>query len=314
VIVDQASERVLDQVLHGLRLIDSCYCRTELTAPWGLDMAACSNIVFHFVAEGECWLDAGDGLRDLQVGSLVVFPRGAPHRLLGAPDVARASMLALPIAGQSEPATYLSHGGGGEPALVLCGGAAFDPPDQPIVAHLPELLTISGDDAWVSSTLHLVGLEAAERRPGGETVIGRLFDILVIHAVREWLATSADAQRGWLGALRDPYIGRALLQIHQHPDAQFTVGSLAGAAHMSRAAFAERFTALVGDPPMAYVTRRRMQLATELMRDRGMPPGEVAARVGYGSVAAFSRAYKRTLGVPPGAARRASRGRREISV
>jgi AraC-like DNA-binding protein len=305
VIVDQASERALDQVLHGLRLRDSCYCRTELSAPWGLDMAACSNIVFHFVAEGDCWLDAGDGdLRPLAPGSLVVFPRGTHHRLLGTPDVPDRAVLDLPIAGQTEPATYLSHGGGGEPALVLCGGAAFDPPDQPLVAHLPQLLTVGGDDDWVAGTLALTGREAAERRPGGETVISRLFDVLVIHAVREWLATSPDAHRGWLGALRDPHIGRALLEIHEQPDRPFTVASLAATAHMSRAAFAERFSALVGTAPMAYVTEHRMRVATELMRDGGLQPSEVASRVGYGSIAAFSRAYKRTMGVPPGAARR----------
>ena len=275
-----------------------------MTAPWGLDMAPCANIVFHFVAAGECWLDAGEEPQRLRAGSLVVFPRGAQHRLLAEPDVGQESVLALPIAGQTEPATYISHGGGGEEALVLCGGAGFDPPDQPLVRHLPELLVLATDDAWVSATLRLVGLEAAARRPGGETVIGRLFDILIIHTVREWLATSADAQRGWFGALRDPHVGQALVRIHGQPDAPHTVATLAAAAHMSRAAFAERFTALVGEPPMAYVTRRRMELATELLRDRGLAPSEVAARVGYGSVAAFSRAYKRTVGIPPGAARR----------
>ena len=303
-IVDQASERALDQVLHGLRLSDSCYCRTELTAPWGLDMAPCSNIVFHFVAEGGSWLESDGELRPLPVGSLAVFPRGTHHRLLSAPDVPPDAVLGLPIAGQTEPATYLSHGGGGAPALVLCGGAAFDPPDQPLVAHLPQLLMVSDDDEWVAATLRLTSLEAAERRPGGETVIGRLFDVLVIHAVRHWLATSPDAHRGWLGALRDPHIGRALLEIHEDPACPFTVASLAATAHMSRAAFAERFTALVGTAPMAYVTERRMQLATELMRNRGLPASEVATTVGYGSVAAFSRAYKRTRGVAPGAARR----------
>jgi AraC-like DNA-binding protein len=307
VIVDQASDlRALDEVLHGLRLAETCYCRTELTAPWGLDMAECSNITFHFVARGRCWVESDEGVQRLGVGDLVVFPRGAHHRLLCEPDVASRWVLALPLPEQTEPAIELSHGGGGEPALVLCGGAAFVPPDQPLVQLLPDLLTIDSDgDGWVSSTLRLMGLEAAERRPGGETVIGRLCDILVIHAVREWLATSPDAQTGWLGALRDPHIGRALLLMHNEPAQPHTVASLAAAAHMSRGAFAERFTRLVGRPPLAYLTDRRMQLATELMRIHGYAPSEVAPLVGYGSVAAFSRAYKRTMGVSPGVARRA---------
>ena len=306
VIVDQESDlRALDEVLHGLRLTDTCYCRTELTVPWGLDMAECSNVTFHFVAAGTCWVESDDGLQRLGVGELVVFPRGARHRLLCEPDVASRWVLDLPLTDQTEPASELSHGGGGEPALVLCGGAAFDPPEQPLVQLLPDRLTVGSDgDGWVSSTLRLMGLEAAERRPGGETVIGRLCDILVIHAVREWLATSPDARTGWLGALRDPHVGRALLLMHSEPAAPRTVASLAAAAHMSRGAFADRFATLVGSPPLTYLTRRRMQLATELMRVQDLTPSEVAPLVGYGSVASFSRAYKRTMGVPPGVARR----------
>jgi AraC-like DNA-binding protein/mannose-6-phosphate isomerase-like protein (cupin superfamily) len=311
VIVDRSSDQdrvALDEVLHGLRVVDTCYCRTELTAPWGLDMDECSNVLFHFVAAGSCWLECADELQPLAVGDLVVLPRGTHHRLLGAPDVTPRWVLNLPLPNQTAAATELSHGGGGEPALVLCGGAGLDPPEQPLARLLPVLLTVGADgDGWVASTLRLMALEAAERRPGGETVIGRLFDILLVHAVREWLATSPDARRGWLGALRDPHVGGALLLMHNEPAEPHTVASLAAAAHMSRGAFAERFTRLVGSPPLTYLTERRMQLATDLMRDRGYAPSEVAPLVGYGSVAAFSRAYKRTVGVPPGAARRASR-------
>jgi AraC-like DNA-binding protein len=301
VTVDRSSE-ALDEVLHGLHLVDTCYCRTELSAPWGLEMAECSSVLFHFVAHGECWLETSEGRRRLAVGELVVLPRGTRHRLLGAPDVPRRWVLSLPIPGRAlETASDLSHGGGGEGALVLCGGAAFDPPDPPLVELLPELLTVDGADGWVSSTLKVVGLEAARPRPGGETVLARLFDILMIHAVREWLATSPDAQRGWLGALRDEHVGRVLALIHAAPERRFTVATLADAAHLSRAAFAERFTRLVGVAPMEYVTRHRMRVATQLLRQRGLAPTEVAPRVGYGSAAAFSRAFKRVVGVPPSA-------------
>jgi AraC-like DNA-binding protein len=300
VIVDHASS-TLDEVLHGLRLADSCYCRTELTAPWGLDMAECSNITFHFVAEGRCRVDFRNGFRELAAGDLVVFPRGSHHRLLGGPDVPPRWLLRLPLPGQKEPASYLAHGGGGEPALVLCGGAAFDPPDQPLVNELPDVMTVRGDDGWVGAALALMGREAAEARPGGETVIARLCDVLIIHAVREWLASSPEAQDGWLGALRDPHVGRALALIHEVPEEPHTVASLAAAAHLSRSAFAERFTTLMGMAPIAYLTRHRMRVATELLRDHRLSQSEVARRVGYGSVAAFSRAYSRTLGHPPSA-------------
>lgn len=292
-------------MLHGLRLVDSCYCRTDLSAPWGLDMAECDNVMFHFVAEGDCWLESSAGMRRLAPGDLVLFPRGARHRLLAAPYVPPDAVMHLPVHDyEPQTATYIEHGGGGERSLVLCGGAVFDPPDQPLVGQLPELLSVSEDGGWIGSTLKVMALEAAAPRPGGETVIARLCDILVIHAVREWLATSPDARQGWLAALHDPHVGRALAEIHAAPELPFTVASLASAAHLSRAAFADRFTRLVGVAPMEYVTRCRMQAATRLLRDRGLTPSEVARRVGYGSVAAFSRAYKRTVGVPPSAARR----------
>jgi len=200
---------------------------------------------------------------------------------------------------------YLSHGGDGKRSLVLCGGAVFDPADQALAGLLPERLAVTENDSWVASALKLIEIEATERRPGGETVIARLCDVLVIHAIREWLATSPDAQRGWLGALRDHNLGRALALVDSAPHQRWTVAALAAAAHLSRATFAERFTREVGATPMEYVRRRRMQIATGLLRDRGLPSADVARRVGYGSVAAFSRAYKRSVGVSPGASRRA---------
>jgi AraC-like DNA-binding protein len=135
-------------------------------------------------------------------------------------------------------------------------------------------------------------------------VLTRLSDILLIHAVRAWLEHSPLAQEGWLGALRDEQIGRALAEIHRHPEQRWTVASLAAVAHMSRSSFADRFTVLVGESPLAYLTSRRMQLATRLLRDARLLPADVAAHVGYDSVPAFTRAYKRTVGISPGATRR----------
>lgn len=198
------------------------------------------------------------------------------------------------------------HGGSGERAVLLCGGATFDPPDQPLVSCLPNFLHLTA-----APELHAIGAlmaqEARDPQPGGETVLTRLSDILLIHAVREWLEQSPLAREGWLGALRDEQIGRALAEIHRRPEQRWTVASLASLAHMSRSSFAERFTALVGETPMTYVTRRRMQLATHLLRESRLPTAEVAARVGYDSLPAFSRAYKRTLGQSPGAAHRRPR-------
>ena len=297
---------VIADVLHGLRVEGSCYCRTELSAPWGLDFERCPGVSFHFVAAGHCWFALDGRATRLDRGDLVVLPHGHAHQLLGALDVPGRAFLRLPDATGGEPVTRLRHGGGGDPTLVLCGGTRFAEPHTPLIEALPPVLRVTAEEEagqeWINATLTVMGLEAARPRPGGETVLARLCDILVIHAVRDWLETSPQARAGWLGALRDERIGPALALIHRHPERRWTVASLAVATHQSRALFARRFTDLVGDPPLAYLTRRRMQLATSLIR-AGASVGAVAGQVGYGSVAAFSRAYKKTTGAPPSVAR-----------
>ena len=146
--------------------------------------------------------------------------------------------------------------------------------------------------------------EAREPRLGGEAVITRLADILVIQALRTWLETDPGARTGWLGALRDEQIGTAIALIHADPARDWTVESLARELAMSRSAFAARFTALVGEPAIAYVTRWRMQVAVAALRDERATVGELAGRLGYRSEAAFARAFKRETGMPPGAVRR----------
>jgi AraC-like DNA-binding protein len=297
----------LTDVLHELRLADSHYCRSELTAPWGLAIPARDVASFHFVAEGACWLVAGTQPLRLRAGDLVVLPHGRGHRLADDPARPALPIHELPHERLAKDATVLRHGGGGEPALLLCGGVRFEAAGHPLVGLLPDVLHVRAagrDERQLAATVAAMALEAAHPRPGSATVITRLADVLVVQAIRSWLETSPEARTGWLGALRDDEIGRALALIHRHPDRRWTVASLAAAVHMSRAAFAQRFTDLVGTSPMAYLTRRRMQLAASWIRAGELAPGEVAPRLGYGSVAAFSRAFKRHVGTPPGALRR----------
>jgi AraC-like DNA-binding protein len=157
---------------------------------------------------------------------------------------------------------------------------------------------------WIQSTLRLMAAEARELRPGGETIVTRLADILVIQAIRAWIEQDPAAQTGWLGALKDHQIGRALTLIHREPAHDWSVASLADEVAMSRSAFAARFTQLVGETPMYYVTRWRMQVAQNVLQVGDATVGEIALRLGYGSEAAFSRAFKRFHGIPPGAVRR----------
>jgi AraC-like DNA-binding protein len=146
--------------------------------------------------------------------------------------------------------------------------------------------------------------EARELWPGGEAVLTRLGDILVIQALRSWLETDPGARSGWLGALQDRQIGPAIALIHEQPARTWTVATLADELAMSRSAFAARFTELVGEPVTAYVTRRRMQLAVGALRDEGATVAELANRLGYRSEAAFSRAFKRVVGTAPATLRR----------
>ena len=159
----------------------------------------------------------------------------------------------------------------------------------------------------MQGTLRLIATETRHPRPGGEAVITRLSDILVIQAIRAWIGTADAAQAGWLGALRDPQIGAALALIHSDPARAWTVAELAGELAMSRSAFAARFTELVGEPVVQYLTRWRMQVATEALREDGATVAELAGALGYRSEAAFARAFKRVVGVAPGAVKREAR-------
>lgn len=253
-----------DDLLRDVRVVESCYCRTELTAPWGLDSAACDAVTFHFVAQGRCWFAADGEARWLDRGDLVVLPNGAAHLLADEPDPAPAWVYHLPRVGKDTPT--LRHGGGGQPALLLCGGAKFDPPELPVVRLLPDVLHLSETHAAIGPTLDVIALEASRAQPGADAIIARLCDVLILQAVRAWLERAGHGPTGPMGALTDERIARAIGLMHRHPDRPWSVRDLAAAVHMSRASFAERFTALVGVGPIAFLTRHRMDLATVLMR------------------------------------------------
>jgi AraC-like DNA-binding protein len=194
---------------------------------------------------------------------------------------------------------------------MVCGAVRFaHPAAQHLVQLLPSTIIIdawsSPQMEWIQSTLRLMAAEAKELRPGGETVITRLADILVIQAIRSWMAGDSAAQTGWLGALQDKQIGRAILQIHRNPVRAWTVASLAAEVGMSRSAFAARFTQLVGEPVMHYVAGWRMRVALTWLKEDDAPLGDIALRLGYQSEAAFNRAFKRFMGIPPGSVRRKS--------
>src|ERR671914_954880 len=303
----------LGEALQFLRMNGAYYSRAELTAPWGLTLPATPGYLwFHVVTSGRMWLETGEEERGwIQLGDLALVPHGEGHVLRSEPDVPAPGILDLEREVVSDRYEILRHGGGGTPTGLICGAVRFaHPAAGNLIEILPRTIRIEAASSprleWMHSVLRLMASEAGELRPGGEAVITRLGDILVIQAIRAWMESDPAAQRGWLGALQDPQIGRAISHIHRDPARNWTVASLAHELAMSRSAFAARFTERVGEPVMSYVARWRMQVAVAALKDEGATVGELADRLGYRSEAAFSRAFKRVMGVSPGAIRRSA--------
>jgi AraC-like DNA-binding protein len=303
----------LGEALHFLRMNGAFYCRSELTAEWGLTVPPLEDhLWFHVVTAGGGWLETEEAEpRFLRPGDLGLVPHGRGHAVRSAPGVPAPGILELEREQVSDRYELLAHGEGGARTTLICGAVRFDHPGAGnLVASLPATIYVEASSSpqaeWLQSTLRLMAAEARELRPGGEAVITRLGDILVIQAIRAWIETDPAARTGWLGALQDRHIGRAISLIHRDPAREWTVASLARELAMSRSALAARFTELVGEPVMQYVTRWRMHLALSTLREEGVTVGELASRFGYRSEAAFSRAFKRVVGVPPGAVRRSA--------
>lgn len=304
----------LGEVLHALRMTGVFYCRSELTAPWGLTMPAAPGCLwFHVGLTGRCDItcdSADDGFAPVALtpGSFTLVTQGVGHRLHTSPEVPTPPVLELPHDYEDDRYAVLRHGGGGELTTLVCGIVRVDShvaarliQALPPVIHLDGLTALQAE--WMQSTIRLMAAESKAMLPGGDTVVTRLADILVVQAIRGWLRDEG-AREGWLGALRDPQIGRALAHIHREPERRWTVAELAVAVGMSRSAFAARFTALVGQTPARYATDARMGVARDRLRAPDATVSDVAWTLGYRSEAAFHRAFKRSTGLTPGAVRR----------
>ena len=300
----------LGEVLHMLRLTGTLHCRAELTAPWGLDVPQIDEcMVLEIVNAGRCWIDVdGEAPRELHEGSLILMPHGTNHTLRSDGDVMALPLFDIPGEKISDRYEIMRHGGGGDFAQITAGVVRVDRSAVGnLLALFPKVLQIDAWDdesGWLQSTLRFIAQEARDLKPGGETVITRLTDILIIQLIRTWVESVSGADQGWLAALWDEQIGQALVLIHREPQHPWTVASLASTVNMSRSAFSARFTELVGQPTMGYLTGWRMQLAHTLIRETSLSLAEIADRIGYESDAAFSRAFKRMYDVPPGSIRR----------
>lgn len=306
--------RPLDQVFDTVQMSSIFYCPSDLTEPWGIELPPMDDCLwFHVVTEGACTLALHDGTEVLaHAGDVVVVPHGTGHFGWGDERVQTRSVLDLPHDDLAEHYGRLRHGGGGRRTELVCGGVRFDRPStRHLIAALPALIHVRGADlgrtSWLRPTLDLLADEIREVRPGNEAIVSRLCDIIVIQAVRAWIEHDPGARSGWLGALHDPQIGVAIAAIHTDPGAEWSVANLAAVATMSRSAFAARFTELVGEPAMAYVTRWRMFRAAALIESGAQNVSGAGRAVGYDSEAAFSRAFKREMGMAPSSFAQAAR-------
>jgi AraC-like DNA-binding protein len=318
----------LSDVLRVARLSGGVFLQAEFTAPWCIKMHAAPEfsmkllgpaayfIPYHYVAEGEFYASVEGGEPFLlRQGDAVLFPRNDPH-LMGSdvrlPAVRGREIMVPPADGGLYS---IRHGGGGVAARLVCGylgceSAPGSPGGNPVITTLPAAMTFNTKDAgpadWIRATFHFAANEVAAGRPGSETVLAKLSELLFVEAVRRYVENLPTGQTGWLAGLRDPAVARALALLHGDAARAWSVDELGRAAGLSRSALADRFTRLIGMAPMQYLAQWRMQLAAQKLKDTSASLAQVAKLVGYESEAAFSRAFKKAFGSAPATWRRAT--------
>lgn len=330
---------LLSDVLRVIRLTGSVFFTARLSPPWAFRSPAAAPLArslglrtgtlahFHILVEGACTirLEGGEPLR-LTSGNMIVFPRGDAHVLASREGLEPRPLSVLLERTRGEGVPTVEYGRGPEAALFLCGYLHCDQRFNPLVGALPRLLLAGsggevrtergayvppaggeGEPGWLEGTLRYAVEEARSRRPGSPAMLARLAELLYVEVLRRYSERLPDGETGWLAAVGHRDVGRALRLLHAEPERKWTVEELARAVGLSRSALAESFRRVVGQPPMAYLTAWRMQVAQRLLLDGGLSPGQVARRAGYGSERAFHRAFKRSLGETPVRWREANR-------
>lgn len=279
-------------------------------APWGLELPQSTGASFHAVTSGTAWLRA-EGQEPLQLmpGDLLLLPSGVSHRLSSESQTRCRSFDRQMKEEMMTPQGDLELPGKGAVTTLVCAGYDYDlDVAQPLMAPLPRILHVPADPVGGRDIAAIVDLLAGEiglREAGSRAAAARLIDLLLIAAIRRWIEQQPqDARPSWLTALRDPLVGRVLAILHDRPAEPWTLATIAGEAHVSRATLARRFTDAVGEAPLAYLRRWRMQLATQRLKHTTDTVETIARDVGYSSEYAFNRAFSRHRGHPPGRYRR----------
>lgn len=315
---------LLSEVLRDLRLASTVFCTLELREPWALLKDPLEAAPFHIILEGRCTLERGDAEpTELAAGDLVILTHGDEHVLASGPRIERMSFRQLlkqnGVARAWTPQARITRSleirfgtSGGAVTRVVSGVFAFqDQRRNPILEGLPHVIHLRGEHGraqpWLERSLRLLLDEAFSDEPGSITVAERAADIMFVQAVRAFLSSNPTSAGGWLRGLTDPQIAKTLARVHGAPEISLTLDGLAREVGMSRTVFAQRFRALVGESVMAYVARRRMHVAAGLLGSTDLSLSDIAARVGYDSDVAFSKAFKRWSGDAPGRYRQRAR-------
>jgi len=316
----------LSDVLRVVGLTGGVFLDAEFTEPWSVAgkvapemcrpfMVQPERVVcFHYVSEGACRIRLEDGAEaEVRAGQVVMLPRNDLHVLSGGARTVTVHAGELVQAPGTLGVGRINHGGGGARTRMVCGFLGGGLKHHPLLDNLPPLMIVDlaslavGD--WMGRTFSYAAQTLAEGDPGAATVLAKLSELLFVEAVRRYVAALPPERTGWLAALRDLAVGRAMALMHGQVDRDWTTEALAREAHLSRSAFAERFTGLIGVPPMRYLLNWRMLLARQKLQDTRQSVAQIAFAVGYESEAAFSRAFHREVGQPPATWRRGAEGR-----
>jgi len=311
----------LSGVLKSIRLEGAVFLDAEFTAPWCMrgcygmtsvkeQLAGAEHVVlFHFLVEGACRVRLAGGGEPIEVsaGDLILFPQDDRHLMgsdLHLAPLEADNLIEAAAAVAADPSfVAIRHGGGGETTRFVCGYLACSRSlCRPLFEALPRVLRIplgDGPTAGLVRELLRVGVrESSQARPGAQSTLAKLAELMFVEAMRRHVETLPATGLGWLAALRDVQIGRALALLHDTPERAWTVDELAREVAMSRSGLATRFASLVGESPMRYLTRWRLALAARALRSGGDAISRIAERSGYETEAAFSRAFSREFGLP----------------
>ena len=321
----QLAADALSDVLKTVRLTGAAFFDVTARAPWVAEQphreevlphfmpGAGHLIAYHVITEGRAYASlVGGEPVEMQGGDVVVVTRGDPHVVSSHPGMRAAPVPPGALNGitANQLPCRVLHGTEGEiTARFVCGFLACDAqPFNPLIENLPRIIKVRDREGSAGGMLgHFIRFataEAADKRAGGEGVLARLSELMFIEVIRRYIESLPAEQSGWLSGLRDPCIGKALSLMHGKPARDWTIEDLAKECGVSRSVLAERFSQRLGLPPMLYLAKWRMQLASNLLSDGTANIAAVAAEIGYASEAAFSRAFKKLVGVPPSEWRR----------